>query len=176
MARTHGQFRALAARPDAEALFADPEFAAAAVNQALALGNSSCMFVTLFLGVLDVTTGELAYVRCGHVPPWIRRSDGSIERLSVAAGLPLGVVERVVYRAGRTRLAVGDVLLAVTDGVTEGAAPDTSLFGDDRTEAWLVGAGAEASLGALVSEVRTFEAGEPAADDVAAVLVKVRAG
>ena len=176
MARTHGQFRALAARPDAEALFADPELAAAAVNQALALGNSSCMFVTLFLGVLDVTTGELAYVRCGHVPPWIRRSDGSVERLSLAAGLPLGVVERVVYRSGRTRLAAGDVLLAVTDGVTEGAAPDTSLFGDDRTEAWLLRAGAEASLAALVSEVRTFEAGEAAADDLAAVLVTVRAG
>ena len=176
MARTHGQFRALAARPDAEALFADPALAAAAVNQALALNNASCMFVTLFLGVLDVMTGELAYVRCGHVPPWVRRSDGSIERLAVAAGLPLGVMERVAYKTGRGQVSGGDVLLAVTDGVTEGAAPDKSLFGEDRTEAWLSRAGADASLGALVAEVRVHEAGEPAADDVAAVLVKIRAG
>ena len=176
MARTHGQFRALAARPDAEALFADPARAAAEVNQALAVANASCMFVTLFLGVLDVTTGDLAYVRCGHVPPWIHRSDGSVERLAVAAGLPLGVMERVGYKTGRSRLSAGDVLLAVTDGVTEGAAADKSLFGEDRTEAWLLRAGSDASLDALVSEVRAFEAGEPAADDVAAVLVKIRAG
>ena len=176
MARAHGQFRALAARPDAEALFADPALAAGEVNRALASNNASCMFVTLFLGVIDVTTGELAYVRCGHVPPWIRRSDGGVERLAVAAGLPLGVMERVAYTTGRSRLSAGDVLLAVTDGVTEGSAPDKSLFGEDRTEAWLLRAGPDASLGPLVAEVRAYEAGEPAADDVAAVLVTVRAG
>jgi len=175
MARTHGQFRALAARPDAETLFEDPARAASEVNQTLALNNASCMFVTLFLGVLDVTTGELAYVRCGHVPPWIRRSDGSVERLAVAAGLPLGVMERVGYKTGRSQLSAGDVLLAVTDGVTEGASADKSLFGEDRTEAWLSGTGSDASLGALIAEVRVHEAGEPAADDVAAVLVSIRA-
>ena len=173
MARTHGQFRALAARPDAEAVFADPARAAGEVNRALALGNSSCMFVTLFLGVLDVTTGELAYVRCGHVPPWIRRADGSVERLMVAAGLPLGVMENVSYRTGQSRLAAGDVLLSVTDGVTEGAARDGSLFGDDRAEAWLSKAAADDGLDALIAEVRAFEAGQPPADDVAAVLLRI---
>ena len=176
MARAHGQFRALAARPDAEALFEDPALAAAAVNEALATGNASCMFVTLFLGVMDVTTGALAYVRCGHVPPWIRRANGAIERLALAAGLPLGVMEGVRYRTGRAQLSAGDVLLSVTDGVTEGAAPDQSLFGEDRTEAWLSRAGPDAALPALVAEVRAFEAGQPAADDVAAVLIRIRGG
>ena len=175
MARTHAQFRALAARPDAEALFADPARAAAAVNDALAVNNASCMFVTLFLGVLDVETGELTYVRCGHVPPWIRRADGRIERLEAAAGLPLGVMEGVAYRAGRANMAPGDVLLVVTDGVTEGAAPDKTLFGEDRVGVWLDAAGEAASLPTLVTEVRAHEAGEPASDDVAAVLLKIQA-
>jgi sigma-B regulation protein RsbU (phosphoserine phosphatase) len=175
MARTHGQFRALAARPDAEAVFADPARAAGEVNQALALGNSSCMFVTLFLGVLDVTTGDLAFVRCGHVPPWIHKADGSMERLMAAAGLPLGVMEGISYRTGRTSLAAGDVLLSVTDGVTEGTAPEGELFGEDRTGAWLAKAGPDNSLDDLVAEVRAFEAGQPPADDVAAVLLRVRA-
>ena len=176
MARTHAHFRALAARPDAEALFADPGRAASAVNEALAANNASCMFVTLFLGSLDVTTGELAYVRCGHVPPWIRRGDGAIERLQAAAGLPLGVTDGISYRSARGVLAAGDQLLVVTDGVTEGAAPDKSLFGDPRVTEWLGAAGSAASLRALVGEVRAFEAGEPAADDVAAVLLKITAG
>ena len=175
MARTHAQFRALAARPDAEALFADPARAAAAVNDALAVNNPSCMFVTLFLGVLDVETGELTYVRCGHVPPWIRRADGRIERLEAAAGLPLGVMEGVTYRSGRASLAPGEVLLVVTDGVTEGAAPDKTLFGEDRVGVWLDAAGEAASLPALVALVRAHEAGEPASDDVAAVLLKIQA-
>ena len=176
MARAHGQFRALAARPDAEALFADPALAAATVNQALAANNASCMFVTLFLGVLDVITGEFAYVRCGHVPPWIRRADGKIERLEAAAGLPLGVMEGAPYRAGQARLAAGDVILAVTDGVTEGAAPDKSLYGEEPVGDWLAAAGLDASLPDLVARVRAHEAGEPAADDVAAVLMTIQAG
>ena len=175
MARTHGQFRALSARPDADELFADPARAAAAVNQALAANNPSCMFVTLFLASLDVTTGELAYVRCGHVPPWIRRGNGALERLSMAAGLPLGVMEGAPYRAGQARLGAGDVLLAVTDGVTEGAAPDKGLFGEEPVGDWLAGAGLSASLPDLVARVRAHEAGEPAADDVAAVLMTIRA-
>ena len=176
MARAHGQFRALSARPDAEALFADPARAAAAVNQALSANNASCMFVTLFLASLDVTTGELAYVRCGHVPPWIRRADGLIERLPAAAGLPLGVMEGAAYRAGQARLGAGDVLLAVTDGVTEGAAPDKTLFGEEPVGEWLAGAGLSASLPDLVARVRAHEAGEPAADDVAAVLLTLWPG
>ncbi len=176
MARTHAQFRALAARPDAEALFADPSRAAAAVNEALAANNASCMFVTLFLGVLDVATGELAYVRCGHVPPWIRRADGRIERLEAAAGLPLGVMEGVRYRTGAASLGPGDTLLVVTDGVTEGAAADKSLFGEPRVGEWLLAAGDGATLASLVADVRAHEAGEPAADDVAAVLLKIGAG
>jgi sigma-B regulation protein RsbU (phosphoserine phosphatase) len=175
MARTHAQFRALAARPDAEALFADPARAVSAVNEALAANNPSCMFVTLFLGVLDVVTGQLAYVRCGHVPPWIRRADGGVERLEAAAGLPLGVMEGAPYRSGRTALAMGETLLVVTDGVTEGAAPDKSLFGEARIGDWLAAAGQAASLDALVAQVRTHEAGEPASDDVAAVLLKIQA-
>ncbi len=175
MARTYAQFRALAARPDAEALFADPARAAGAVNAALARANASCMFVTLFLGALDVGTGELAYVRCGHVPPWLRRADGRVERLLAASGPPLGVMEAIAYRTGRARLGTGDALLVVTDGITEGAAPDGALFGDARTTAWLEAAGPAPALCGLVAQVRAHEAGRPASDDVAGVLLRIEA-
>ena len=144
------------------------------VNDVLATANDSCMFVTLFLGVLDIATGEFAYVRCGHVPPWLRRADGAIERLETAAGLPLGVIAGVAYRPGRARLAAGDSLLVVTDGITEGATPDGVLFGDERVEAWLRAAGPSASIEDLVAQVRAHEAGEPASDDVGAVLLHIQ--
>ena len=68
----------------------------------------------------------------------------------------------------------GDLLLAVTDGVTEGAAPDKTL-GEDRVGVWLAEAGDGSSLEALAAEVRAHEAGG-ASDDVAAVLVTIRVG
>ena len=175
MARTSAQFRALAARPDAEALFVDPARAAAAVNDVLATANPSCMFVTLFLGVLDVTTGALAYVRCGHVPPWLCRADRTIERLETAAGLPLGVMDRIDYRTGAATLRAGDRLLVVTDGITEAAAPDGTLYGEPPVDDWLKAAAFDAPLSDLVAVVRAYEAGEPASDDVGAVLLRIEA-
>jgi Stage II sporulation protein E (SpoIIE) len=63
----HSLFRGIAARLDAEALFAAPERAIGLVNAALARDNATCMFVTLFLAASNTTTGRLAYVRAGHI-------------------------------------------------------------------------------------------------------------
>ncbi len=133
------------------------------------------MFVTLFLGVLDVATGAFAYVRCGHVPPWLQRAGGAIERLEVAAGLPLGVMGGVVYRSGSARLGAGDRLLVVTDGITEAAAPDGTLYGERPVDEWLASAAFDAPVSALVAEIRAHEAGSPASDDVAAILLRIGA-
>ena len=175
MARTSAMFRGLAVRPDAEALFASPERAAGVVNDALARGNPSCMFVTLLLASLDTRTGALAFVRCGHVPPFLRRADGRIERLEGAGGLPLGVMEGVGYRGAAAALGVGDQLLVVTDGVTEASEPGGALFGDEAVVAWLQAVGARAELGDLLARVRAYEAGAPPSDDLAALLLRIDA-
>ena len=87
MARTHALVRGLSVRPDAAALFREPEKAVALLNAALAKGNDSGMYVTLLLGTLDFAGNRLAYVRAGHVPPYLRRADGSLERLEHLGGL-----------------------------------------------------------------------------------------
>lgn len=172
MARASAQFHALASRPDASTFFADPGRAAVAVNEVLSRGNPSCMFVTLFLATLNVQTGELIYVRCGHFPPWLRRANGEIERLAESGGLPIGVFEKAAYRCGSVVLSPGDRLLAVTDGVTEAMSPDGALFGDERTTEWLHNAGRDPPLMTLMAQVRSHEAGAPASDDVALILVQ----
>ncbi|MDQ0391158.1 PP2C family protein-serine/threonine phosphatase [Labrys monachus] len=173
MARTYTLIRALAMRSDASDLFADLAQAAQALNVELSKGNPSCMFVTLLLGVFDPSDGRLAYVNCGHVPPFLRRADGTIERLDVAGGLPLGVIDIAEYKAGEGRLHPGDALLVLSDGVTEAAAPNDVLFGEHGVEAWL--AAPPASLASLVSTVRAHEAGGPPSDDVAALLLRFHA-
>ncbi|MCJ8143599.1 fused response regulator/phosphatase [Ancylobacter sp. A5.8] len=173
MARTHAMFRALAARPDAGELFARPERAVALVNDALAVGNANCMFVTLFLATLDLDTRRLAYVRAGHVPPFLRRADGEVVRLEVLSGPPLGVADGIAYRAGSIELQPGDSLLAVTDGFTEAQDPAGELYGEEPIARFLAatpGLSAE-TLPRLAGEVRTFEAGLPAFDDMAALML-----
>ena len=173
MARTHAMFRALAGRPDAEELFADPARAASLVNDALAKGNASCMFVTLLVATLEVETGTLAYVRAGHVPPYLRGADGSVARLGGMGGPALGVAEEFPYRAAVATLAPGDRLLVVTDGMTEAHDPAGEPYGEERVGEFLAALGPDETrpLRRLADKVRGFEAGLPAFDDIAALLL-----
>ncbi|MCB4768745.1 fused response regulator/phosphatase [Ancylobacter sp. Lp-2] len=172
MARTHALFRALAARPDAPELFADPARAVGLVNEALARGNASCMFVTFALVSVDLATGVLAYVRAGHVPPYLARTDGSVARLGGGGGPALGIVEGFAYRADRAELTPGDRLLIVTDGFTEAQDPAGTLYGEAPIgELLAAGSGGQACLRSMVEAVRAFEAGEPQSDDMAAILL-----
>jgi sigma-B regulation protein RsbU (phosphoserine phosphatase) len=175
MARTHALFRGIAARPDASLLFRAPEKAVRIVNSTLATGNSSCMFVTLFIAAFDGMTNRLTYVRAGHVPPFLRRIDGSVERLDAAGGLPLGVIEDAAHTSAFVDMRPGDELLVVTDGITEAMDPLQNVFGDARV-AELVSYRTESEpklLQNLLAQVRVFEAGSAQTDDIAAVLLRL---
>jgi serine phosphatase RsbU (regulator of sigma subunit) len=178
MARTHALFRGIAARPDAARLFRAPEEAVRLVNATLSAGNSSCMFVTMLIAAFDGTTGRLTYVRAGHVPPFLRRANGMVEKLETAGGLPLGLMEDAVHKTASVDLAPGDEFLILTDGVTEATNPSLELFGEPRVEE-LVGrrdADGPGLLHQLLREVKAFEAGSPQSDDIAAILLKVGGG
>jgi phosphoserine phosphatase RsbU/P len=75
-------------------------------------------FVTLFVAILNPTTGELSYVNAGQNPPLLRRGNGSYERLR-AGGMALGMFESATYTTGATTLEPGDVLVMYSDGITE---------------------------------------------------------
>jgi serine phosphatase RsbU (regulator of sigma subunit) len=75
-------------------------------------------FVTLFVAVLNPSSGELVYVNAGQNPPLLRRTDGTYERLR-AGGMALGMFEEAAYTAGTTVLGVGDVVAMYSDGITE---------------------------------------------------------
>jgi PAS domain S-box-containing protein len=170
MARTHSLIRGLAARPDAESLFRAPAEAVRLVNAALVTNNAMCVFVTLFIATFDTQSGRLDFVRAGHVPPWLRRASGSLERLNAPGGPPLGLVEDFAYGEGTVALGPGDRLLAVTDGITEAADLSDAQFGEARVEAFLAGVGPQDAdvLARLTAAVRAFESERPAFDDVAA--------
>ncbi|MGE0259040.1 MAG: PP2C family protein-serine/threonine phosphatase, partial [Alphaproteobacteria bacterium] len=87
-------------------------------NRLLATHNTACMFVTLFYGVLDLTTGLLRYCNAGHNPPFLLRADG--RRCSLdATGIAMGIEEQSGYGCCETVITPGDSLFLFTDGITE---------------------------------------------------------
>jgi sigma-B regulation protein RsbU (phosphoserine phosphatase) len=173
MARTHALLRGLGTRPDATAIFREPERATGLLNGALAEGNAGCMFVTFVLASFDAKSGRFAYVRAGHIPPYLRRAAGELQRLDILGGPPLGLDEGVRYRPGEATLGPGDRVLIVTDGFTEAQDAAQSLYGDARVAGFAEGMQPDDAepLRRLYRDVRAYEEERPASDDMAAVLL-----
>ena len=89
------------------------------------------MFATLFFGVLDPATGEIAYINGGHEPLFIVNASGVKASLQ-AAGPVIGMMSGAKFKIQFTRLEPGDILIGYTDGVTEALSPENKLFTKKR--------------------------------------------
>ena len=101
------------------------------LNVAIAEGNTMNMFVTFFVGILDLRTGELQYCNAGHDAPLLITADGC-EFLSCDANIPVAVLKDWDFTLQRTVLSPKTSLLLYTDGLTEAEDSTHQLFGTDR--------------------------------------------
>jgi sigma-B regulation protein RsbU (phosphoserine phosphatase) len=91
-------------------------------------------FITLFYGVYDVTTGRMAYVNAGHMPPLLRRhATGESQRLG-ATGVALGMFEQSTFAVESVTIDPGDLLVLYSDGITEAENPEGEPFEDAGLE------------------------------------------
>ncbi len=136
----------------------------------------SNMFATIFFGILDPATGALAWVNGGHEPPVLRRSAGTIERLS-PTGPAVGALPGMEYAARTLELGPGDLLLAFTDGASEARSPSGVLWGEQALLRLLERAprSGATTLAEVVAAVRAHEAGTEPGDDLTLLAVR-RAG
>lgn len=102
------------------------------VNSLLCENNEAGMFVTAWMGILDLETGLVRYANAGHNPPVIRRKDGTYEYLKGKANFVLAGMEGIRYREQQLQLQQGDEIYLYTDGVTEAHDSSSQLFGEDR--------------------------------------------
>ena len=101
------------------------------VNQLLYRSSESNRYATLFLGLYDDADRRLLYANCGHNPPVVLRSDGSVRRLTPTAPV-LGLLEEWECTACEVRLDEGDLLVLFSDGITEAFSDAGEEFGDER--------------------------------------------
>jgi serine phosphatase RsbU (regulator of sigma subunit) len=145
-------------------------------NRLLSAENAACMFVTMFHGVLDLTTGLLRYCNAGHNPPYLLRADGRRETLK-ATGIPFGIDPDRPYRIAETSLVPGDALFLFSDGITEAFSPAGEIFGEARLERALDGArgrGAAEMVAEVIGATDEFAAGAEQSDDITCLALVYR--
>lgn len=141
------------------------------INDALCDGNNIGMFVTMFIGKLDLATGEMTYCNGGHNPVIV---NGKF--LDMKSNIACGVMDGFSYVEQRTTLEKGSSIVLYTDGVTEAEKADKSQYGEDRL---LAGAGerygncsARKLCEGLLEDVRTFTNGNEQNDDITIMCIK----
>lgn len=136
------------------------------VNQLLYESTAPEHYATLFFGDYEDATRRLRYANCGHIPPLLVRGNGGIERLT-ATGTVLGLFEDWQCSVGEAELAPGDMLVVVSDGVSEASSEDGHEFGESgllevlRSQAHLDVPGL---LGSTIAAVQRFSGGAQADD------------
>lgn len=105
------------------------------VNNELAQENEELMFVTVFCGVLELSTGRVSYTNAGHLPPLLLRGGQEASWIELPRGLLLGIEPDTRYETRTLTLQPGETLLLYTDGVTEAMTTGKEFFGEDRLRA-----------------------------------------
>ena len=139
------------------------------VNDELSKDNEGCLFVTLFVCILNVRTGELLTTNAGHNPPLLKHVDGSITVLSRRDGLVVAAMEGIAYSEQCIQLQKGDTLLLYTDGVTEADNINEEFFGDDRLKRLLADrqdGSVEQLVEHIIATTHAFEGEDRQADDI----------
>ncbi len=101
-------------------------------NEAICSNNEAGMFVTVWIGILELSTGRLTASSAGHEYPVIRRPGGDFELFKDRHGLVIGAMEGIVYKEYELILEPGTKIFVYTDGIPEAADGEGSMFGNER--------------------------------------------
>jgi serine phosphatase RsbU (regulator of sigma subunit) len=133
-------------------------------------------FISLCYAVYEAGTRRLVLANAGHITPFLRRPDGTVEPLPVVSNLPLGIVPELEYEASEAQLARGDSVLFLTDGLVEAFAPDGDMFGFERLAHLFAQAGsrpAEQVVSELLDAVVEWQGSGHRNDDMTALVLQV---
>ena len=183
MSMTQAVFRTIATKVD------DPSLIVEGMNTMASRGNTTGMFATLFVGVLDLATGRLSYSNAGHEKPIIVTGK-DMRYLSMTANVPIGIVEGKEYKTQKADIAAGDMILLYTDGLTEAMNAGEELFGLKRVESAICGdvgmndddknrelpafAGPQQLLDTMSHAVSEFVNGAEQSDDLTMLVIKYK--
>ena len=148
-----------------------PVKALAKLNDLLAERSRRGMFATLLYIELDSQSGKLTISNAGHLPPFIKKTDGSLMKVATAGGAPLGMLPGMKFGQKRATLERGETVILYTDGIIEAMNAKEELYGYERFEALLKKSPADPGMlkTAIIEDVNRFTGLSPQHDDMTLV-------
>ncbi len=144
-------------------------------NNLLCNESVSCMFVTVFYGIMNMKNGELEYANAGHNPPYILKTDGSIMKLESVGDIILGCFEDHMFTTKKINFTPGEAILLYTDGVTEAFNQQEQEYSEERLENLLrtiPNASTNTVVNAILDDVNLYSQGVPQSDDFTMLSLK----
>jgi len=148
------------------------------VNELLCQESVDNMFVTLFYGIYELSTGKVTYTNAGHNPPYVLKTNGEINVVQSKVNLMLGAIKEIRYADNELQLQPGEVLFLFTDGITEAFNINNEAYDEKRLEAVLpklVGSNSQGLINGVLKDVQDFVADAPQSDDITMLVLKRKA-
>lgn len=146
------------------------------VNMEISKDNDNYMFITVFIGILNTTTGYLTYSNAGHNPPYIiDHQSKKSKKLGALHGVVIGAMEGVSYGETVTRIRRGNSIVVYTDGVTEARNNENILYSDERFVELLdsdISLKPEKLVEQVIEDVKRHESGAEPADDITLLCIR----
>lgn len=147
------------------------------VNKQLTENNDAGMFVTAFMGILNLKTGEFVYSNAGHNKPLLYKSETGFNWIQAKPGFVLGGMDGIKYKLEKIQINPMDMIYLYTDGVTEALDVDNNLFSDERLISTLNKSDVkDLDIKSIIlrveNEVKSFSIGKEQADDITMLILK----
>ncbi|MBR1486366.1 MAG: PP2C family protein-serine/threonine phosphatase, partial [Synergistaceae bacterium] len=144
------------------------------VNDKLCESNEAFLFVTLWFGIMTISTGEIIYVNAGHQFPALRRAGERFKIFEDVHARPLAILPNLIFASGTIKLNAGDTLFLYTDGVIEADNENDDLFGESGLiDALNLSLGLPQEIASTVlNSVNDFHGKRPQFDDITMLCVK----
>ena len=145
------------------------------INEIISNDNDQMMFMTMFLGVVDLKTGRMEYCNCGHNPPVVF-SEGKAEFLTVKSNVPLGIDPTFEFEGEAMEDIREQPFLFYTDGLNEAENHVHEQYGDDRILGVLRSAPystAQDAIQRILVDLAVFVNGAEASDDLTLLCLKI---
>ena len=146
------------------------------INETLSDRNEQLMFVTMFIGAIDLETGRLDFCNCGHNPPAVLPRGGKPAFLSCKANTCIGILPEAVFEGESVEGFKDTPLFLYTDGLSEAENPEHDLFGTDRLLAVLGEpySDAETVVKRMQAAISDHVAGADASDDLTMLCLEIK--
>ena len=145
------------------------------VNNELYHNNRQSLSVTLFLGILNLSKGELRYANAGHQPPYFVDPKGTVQSIAVSQGVALGRFDSVEFADEQMVFAKDHGILLYSDGITRAADMEGNEYGDQRLKSSLAKVSTKQSDGIiahLLEDLRSFTISAPPSDDMTLLFLR----